>query len=337
MGNCKITTWKFKELPLQDPQEPAKPASPSNSSNSYHHEDENELFLVGYKHVSETSDPEIKVRLSDIMQGNGGDCDLALYYSLDGDTEGSKTEWVDLSALDTSFDSIEFTWLSTGSIASARIDDGKLYLSLPKPSGSGGGSTLPINNVNVNQNAQTPSGIYEDGTLTLNLVPGAQGPQGQKGAKGDKGKDGASFKLYKVKLTFQGNNYTEKGPNNGITVYELNATRTWYKYNPTDNEYVKINGQPEITKQYVEIGPSDLWVEPASNAVNKTGWKSSNYYVPGLNAYFLTYGIYDYGINQFRFFAASDPTTIGTSANSPVQFILFHRKWRNYQETIINK
>ena len=338
MGNCKITTWKFKELPLQDPQEPTQSFSPSNSSNSYHHDNENELFLVGYKYIDSTKCPEIKVRLSDIMRGggddsggDGGGCDYdlalrydptnnRLYYSLDGDTTGSKTEWVDLSALDTSFNSISFNWLPTGSTANAGIENGTLYLSLPTPSGSGGGSTLPINNVVVNQNAQTPSGTYADGTLTLNLVPGAQGPQGQKGAKGDKGdkgEDGASFKLYKVKLQFgSSDRYEAKTHNNGITVYKLTATRTWYQYNPTGNTYVRLQQQPVIGNKYVEVGPSDIWSETGE-------WSASaNYYIPGLNAYFNTYGFYDYNNQSFEFYSASatEPNTIGLACNYPLQF-----------------
>lgn len=342
MGKCNITTWKFKELPLQDPQRPGESAIASSNGNSYNHKTENELFLVGYKYINPTSCPEVKIKLSDIMQGGNGsgdggsgsecECELALrydsterklYYSLNGDTQDSRTNWISLAALDTSFNDIVFDWVEEESDQEAYVEGGKLHLKLKKQTinNPGGGgedtfpSTFPVTVLYDVAEGDDPNGTYSDGRLTLHLVPVQNGINGEDGEDGQDGQDGASFKLYKVKLDFTSSPpYEPKVVTNGITVYKLNASQIWYKYEPNSNTYTKIKTKPTIGNAYVEVGPSDIWK-------TGTGWNAvSNYYIPGLNAHFNTFGFYNYSNQTFEFYSAGDPAGIGSTANTPLQF-----------------
>lgn len=350
MGKCNITTKKFKEFGLKTLNNLENEVLlPSNETTGYQHgTDEHQVYLVGYQYNSSTNCPEIKIRLSDVMEGSGSgegsncDCELALrftangrlYYTLDGESglDDNHCPYVEISGTGSGTDisSIQFHWLDSTrpEDATATQNGSVLTLNLPKFEVSGGSGTGP----------QGPAGdsayqIWLDNgnsgseTDFLNSLKGPKGDKGNKGDKGDKGdngEDGASFELYKAVLDFTGqgvNFYTKRHANdtnpivsNGTAVYKLNpAGISWYQYNPSTHSYDLSDAPVVDDGVIVEIGPSDIWT------VGR-GWNVANYYVPGMNYYYGTYGFYDYDTDEYHFYTAKDPTGITVAGNSPIQF-----------------
>jgi len=287
MSNCKILTKKFKEFSLADQNGNLTP-----DNQTHNHDTPNEMFLVGYKYQSEASCPEIKMRLADIVSGSGGsgssiieDGGLLDYLKRRTDVSFTENENIGygLWAWDDDEDQYNLSLFlpkliknvsvsyDATTTAYGQIDRPNETLELHLlPNGGGGGGTLPIHDVLVYQNASESTGSYENGTLTLNLVPGEQGPQGPQGVPGQNGQDGqdgqdgidgATIDMYKVGFIISG---SSKGtPAQGVTENEMPyvlspSNITWSKFDPSTGQYTGINSAPLIeTGEVVEIGLPD--------------------------------------------------------------------------------
>lgn len=273
MSKCKLSVKRFKEFLYIDKDKIEHDCidNSGNPINNYYHTDENEIFLVGYKYKEATACPEIKMKLSDIMDQDGGGGDggggggsafnpgyvnvsfslnpgsdggLVGYGTWDEDEDGQMNLTLSMPKI---VQDVEI-YYDAEEEATGKFDfaNKKLELHLlPGEGGGGGGGSIEISDVQVKYDAEGEAGGEwnpASGELTIHLKPMP------------------TFDLYKVVIR-DTTNRAQIGD-----IFQLAGSQTWSKYNKANGRYEEVHIPTFGSNDIVEVTPTDS--SPAMTALN---------------------------------------------------------------------
>ena len=252
----------------------------SRPENSYNHTEENEVFVVGYQYKTDENCPEVKIKLSDIMNGEGGggtpvEGDLLLAYD-----ETNNRIYYTLGGEDAMYADDEHT----------TFDPSCRYITIPD---NGGGGSFTIDDIDFGWLASNATATVQmQGSKMILRLPAPEGD-----GSGTPGQDGTTIDLYSVEITptsfSQTSDYSAGGTSMPCSYFSITtSTALWKRFDPqlpAGSQYVTIAGAPAISSdQVVEVGLPD--------AVS-----------PGNTAWNMTYGAFGMYSNGFHFYVIRKP------------------------------